>query len=460
LQTGMSPFTVHYNLKLMFYINACDIHVIIDVDKVFDQFSASVSAGTFGDIFSASLSANYQSCVISGAIKTIMNMNNAEVPDDLKQQIEQQAEEMQQNAFNLVKSYIFDWTPTADPPATGDRSFFSSLFGGASVSLKTNYQRRSIVLTQDFTLNGTIAVYQTVSGDLNDLEPAIKANLSKYLAIVDIGQYFQKIQIAGRNNFNWSELLSDGTNLADPITSAQFEVSYPDYSSPMGANNQPNLQTQASGSHYLIGQSNPSQSGALAAWNANNPNDIINISFLRLDTAVPGWDADQVQIQKTIVFNGEDPRVELASGGTTFTTQFLSKDHAPVITLDEVGYIYVRFMLDRVLPKGNITLTLTCTLGSRKDTLTITQANQKNVIWEIFSDKYLNQTSFQYDLQIEVTGANFTDTPVQYGTTQSVTVPLPSGRIKYINPYKLVLPAPSPDQVATINGYIKNYTSS
>lgn len=459
LKNGVSPFTVHYNLKQLFYINACDIHIIVDVDKVFDQFSAALSTGGFLGIDSASLSAAYQSCVTSGAIKTIMHMNNAEIPDDLKKMIEGQVEEMRKTALDLVKHEIFDWTPTPDPPATTDRGFFSSIFGGSSISLKANYQKHSVHFEQDLTIDSTISVYDTVSGDLNDLEPAIKANLNKYLAIVDIGEYFKKLQVAATNNLNWSEKLSDGTDLADPITSAQVEVAYPDYPGSLGADNQPNLRTQSSGFHYTTGQNDQNRPESLAVWTVDDPRDIINISFLRLDNPLTGWDTDQVKLRKTIVFNGSDPRVELANGGTTFVKEMITKIHAPVITRDEVGYVFVRFILDRVLPKDNITLTLTCRLGKRTDTITITRASQKNILWEIFSDKYLDTNSFEYDLQVEVTGPNFTDNPVQYQTAQSVVVPLPSGRIKYVNPLKLVLPAPPPDQVATINNYIKNYTS-
>ncbi len=459
LKDGVSPFTVHYNLKQLFYINACDIHVIVDVDKVFEQFSVAASVG-FAGFSSASLSDNYQNCVTSGAIKTIMRMNGAEIPDDLKKMIEQQVEDMRKSALDLVKKEIFDWTPTPDSPATADQSFFSSLFGSAQVSMKASYQHRGVHMETDLRIDTTISVYDTVSGDLSDLEPAIKANLSKYLAIVDIGEYFKKIQVAATNNLNWSEKLSDGTDLSDPIVSAQVEVSYPDYSTPLNANNQPNLQTQASGFHYTIAQLNASSAGELAVWQATNPRDIINIAFLRLDQQVAQWDSDQVKIRKTIVFNGSDPRVELASGGTTFVKEEITKIHAPVITRDEIGYVFVKFMLDRVLPKDNITLTLTCMLGSRQDTITITKANQKNILWEIFSDKYLDQTSFQYQLQVEVTGPNFTDTPVQYQNTQPTVIALPTGRIKYINPLKLVMPTPSPDQVVTINNYIKNYIPS
>ena len=123
-----------------------------------------------------------------------------------------------------------------------------------------------------------------------------------------------------------------------------------------------------------------------------------------------------------------------------------------------MGYVFVKFALDRPLPpQDNITVTLTCKLAGRKDTITVTRANQRNAIWEIFSDKYLNETSFQYEVQVEVVGPNFTDDPVQYGTTSPITVALPSGRLKYINPLFIPLPKPTPEQIDTINQYIKAF---
>ncbi len=458
IEQGHAPFTVHYNLKQRFYINACDIHVDVDVDKVFEQFSGALSAGGFLGIDNISLSYNYQKCLTSGAITTIMTMDGANIPDDLKKMIEQRVDDMQKLAFDLVKHEIFDWTPTPDAPATADRGLLGSLFGGASVSLKGNYQKHNVHLNQNFTLNTSIAVNDTAAGDLNDLESAIKANKGKYLMIVDIGEYFKKLQVAATNNANWKEKLSDGTDLADPIQSIQVEVGYLDYDNPLNANNVPNPQYRASGFHYTIGHNDPNQGAELAIWTPDNPGDIINISFLKLDKNIPNWDVNQVMIRKTIVFNADDPRVELANGGTTFVKEEISKDHAPTITPSEVGYVFVKFMLDRILPKDNITLTLVCKLANRKDTITITRQNQKNVIWEIFSDKHLNETSFQYQVQVEVTGPNFTDTPVQYAGDWQ-TVDLPTSRVKYVNPLKVVLPSPSASDVATINNYIKNYQS-
>jgi hypothetical protein len=458
LKAGKSPFTVHYNVKQEFFINNCDIHVDVDVDKTFDQFSGALDAGGF--FTDVSLQANYQRCVTSGAIKTLIKMDGAVLAadDQLKKMIDTQVEEMQKRAFDLVKSEIFDWQPQPDAPATAHRGLMGGLFGGASVSMKASFQRRGVHLTQDFQIDTTTAIMDTVSGDLNDLEPAIKANLDKYFAEVDVGAFFGKLQVAATNNINWSEKLADGTDLRDPIKSVQVEVGYPDFSTPLGPDNKPNPQYRGSGFHYTVAQKDPNKAGALAIWTADNPSDIINIDFLKLDKTVPGWPADQVMLRKTIVYDPDDPRVDLSSNETIVVRETVSKDHAPKITPDEVGYLFVKFMLDRTLPKDNITITLAVTIGSRTDTLTITRANQKNILWEIFSDKYMKETQFTYTVQVEVAGPGFTDPPVQYQTAKPVTVALPAGRIKYINPLKLPLPSPASQADADLaNAYIKAF---
>jgi hypothetical protein len=392
------------------------------------------------------LQAAYQSCISSSAITTTIHMDGALLAanDPLKQMIDTKVQELQTQAFNLVKSEIFDWQPTPDAPVSAHRGLIGSVFGGAaSVSLKANYQRRSSSHTWKFRIDTTTAIMDTVSGTL---------------AVVDIGEYFKKLQVAATNSVNWSERLPDGTDLRDPIVSAQVEIAYLDYSHPLGPDNKPNPQYRGSGFHYTVAQKDPNKAAALAQWTADNPRDIINIDFLKLDQTVPGWPADQVMVRKTIVYNPDDPRVELSSNQSIVVRESVTKDHAPVITPDEVGYVFVKFMLDRMLPKDNITVTLTCTIGRRTDTLTITRANQKNIMWEIFSDKYMNETEFTYTTQVEIVGPDFTDPPVQYQSPGPIEVSLPAGRIKYINPLKIVLPAPaSAADAERANAYIKAY---
>lgn len=453
LKKGVSPFTVHYNMQQQYYINACDIHMDIDVDKVFDQFSGAVDAGGFLGISDVNLSANYQNCVTSGGIKTIIKMGGADVDPDLKKLIDKEVSDMQQRALDLVKKEIFDWQPQPDAPATAKKGVLAGIFGGAAVSMKANYQKRGLHLTQDFTIDTSVSKEDTVSGDLSDLEPAIKANVDKYLAEVDLSEGFKKIQVAATTNINWNEKLPDGTSLADPIKSAQIQVSYPDFSS--AQNNQLQLKSLADGFHYTIGHVDTTQAPQLARWTADNPNDVINIAFLKLDNKIPGWDPDQVKITKVLAYDPSDPRVDISNNQTTITTEVVNSNHAPVITPDEVGYIFVKFVLAAGPLPAIANVTLTCTVGGRTDTFNITGANQKNVIWEIFSDKYVDADSFQYSLQVTVNGPSFTDPPVQYQSTSALPVPLPPGRIKYVGTKVIALPAPSAADLATINDYVK-----
>jgi hypothetical protein len=457
LKNGKSPFTVHYNLKQQFYINACDIIVKVDVDKVFESFSTALSAGGFLGIDNLSFSSAYQSTVTSGGISTQITMNGAVVDDATKKMIETQVDEMRKFAMDLVKKEIFDFTPTPDAPASADRSLFSSIFGGFSVSMKSNYQKRSVKLTQTLKLNESIAVFDTKSGDLNDLEPAIKANLDKYLAVVDIGEIFKKLQVAATTNVNWDETLPDGTKLHDPISSIQLEVGYPDFSTPLGGDGKPNPQFRGEGFHYVTGHKNPDRPSELTLWNnPENGKEIVNVAFLKMDKAVPGWEVDEVILRKTLVYDPDDPRVELANGGTTFVKDVRTKSHVPVISPDEVGYVFVKFMLNKVIPDA-IQLTLRCKIAGRTDTFNITRANQKNIIWEIFSDKFLAETSATWELEVTASGPDFTDEDVVYETPAPVTFPLPTGRIKYLSSEVLVLPPAPPEKIETINRYIKTF---
>ena len=84
---------------------------------------------------------------------------------------------------------------------------------------------------------------------------AVKANSTLYLAVVDIGVFFQKVQVAATCRGPSSpEVLPDGTNIHDPLTSVELVTSYPDYDQPLNADGSPNLTVEAQGSHYVVGQ--------------------------------------------------------------------------------------------------------------------------------------------------------------------------------------------------------------
>lgn len=452
LQAGRSPFVVHYNLSEMFYINACQINMTINVDKVFMQFSGDVNA-QYGFV-QADLQANYQSCITSGAINTVINENGAAVDADTKSIIDKQVSDMQTNAWNLVKSEIFDWQPKPDAPASAS----AGACGGVAVQLKANYQMHGVHLTQNWILNQTVTKLDGKDGTLTELEPAIQKDLNKYLSIIDIGQYFQKIQVAATPNIDFTS----PADLADPITSASIEVSYPnalpDGTVPNNADGTPVLRTLGDGFHYTPTAINLSAPSTLAQWTKSNPTDIINISFMRLMKSLPNWDADQVTITKKLVYDPDDSRVDLSTGTPEITVVSTGNDHTPTVGPDDVGYIYVKFVLDRAI-SSNVTVTLTITLtgsqGTRTDSLQLTTTDPKQkpvAVWQVFSDKYFDAAIAQVNINVEVAPppSNFSGTPITWSGVQAV--PVGVGRIKRIVPYTIQLPTLSDPAQATLAG--------
>ena len=456
---GAPPFMIECNLKEQFYIEGCNVTVHVDVDKVYDSVSAALSAGGFLGISSATLNAAYSDMEVNGGITTEIRMNAGILTDDQKKWIQSNVDDMRKRVYDLVKTEIFDWDPSkGDTTATADRGIVSSIFGGAAVSVKANYQKRGIKLTDTLILDETISVDNKVSGTLSDLMPAVKAHPEKYLSVVDIGQFFQKVQVAATCAVAFDTKLADGTDISDPLQSVQLVPSYPDFNQPLNPDGTPNLVT-AEGYPYTLGQTQqPPGAATPIIWTPDNAKQAYNAAWLRLNDDVQGWHAGNVKMVQTLVYNGDDPRVSLANGGVTYTTQWESEtDHAPVLTASAVGYVYAHFVLDRVLPKDNVTLTVTLAIGDRSDTLTITRANQKNILWEIFSDKFFNAAQFTYSIQVEVVGPNFTDNPATWQHSGPQAVAVPVGRIKYVNPCKLALPPCPPELVATVNQYIQSY---
>jgi hypothetical protein len=266
--------------------------------------------------------------------------------------------------------------------------------------------------------------------------------------------FSEKLEVSAISEVIWSESLPDGHACESPLRSIAVEVGYPDFADPLGSDGKPALVFRAEGLPHVPGQETGEKQAQLMRWTRDNPSDIFLVSFLKLDSAVAGWNVEEVMIRKTVVFDSKDSRVELSGGGSTYVKETRTRNHAPVIAADEVGYVHVKFLLDRPLKSDAITMTLTCSIGSRRNIFTIKRGNSKDILWEIFSDKFVDATSFSYDLQIEVVGPNFDDEAIKWGTAAPIDVALPLGRFKYISPCIIPLPAVPPDKKDTIERFI------
>ncbi|MEV7567322.1 hypothetical protein [Streptomyces tanashiensis] len=462
LKQGASPpFLVENALQESFYINGVTITIDVDIDKVFDSFSAAVSTGGLFRINSLNAEFAYQRCLTTGGITTHMTMNNG-VPLDpsTKKWVDDHVDQMRKTAIDMVKHEIFDFDPAkTDSKASADRGWFSELFGGSAVSVKSTHAHNGVHVDQTLILDQTVTVDQTVTGNLNDLLPAVRANLNKYLFIVDIGEFFKKVQVAGFSRVNFTEKLPDGTELKDPLQAVQLEAGYPDFSRPT-EDGHVNLSMRTSGQHYVPGETQPSGPVRPAVWDETTARDFVNISFLRLDTPVDGWPSDQVKLRRKLIFDGQDPRVNLSSAiaptdPAVAVMEELTDDHAPVMTASAVGYVFVGFFLSPLRLPPNVIVQITPTIG--EDTyapILVTKENVKNALWEVYSDKYVQETEISYTMSVEVSGPNFTDEPVFYSTDQPVRVPVPAGRIKYIRQLFTPLPRPPADKVEIVNRFV------
>jgi hypothetical protein len=461
LKAGASPpFTVTNVLKESFYVNAVTAQVDVDIDKVYDSFSAAVDASSFLGIDDLSASEAWSSCITNGGVTTSITENGSVLDASTAKWVNDNVDEMKKTAMDMVKTEIFDWDPAkADSKATtSGRGWFSEFFGGAAVSLKSDHERKGVHIHQELDLNETITVEQGVSGDLNDLLPAVRADLNKYLFVIDIGEFFKKVQVVGKCLVDFGDKLPDGTDLSDPLLAVQLEAGYPDFDNPV-VNGQANLQMLAQGEHYLEGQTAPDGPVSPAIWKAGNAGDYVNFSFLRLDNPVDAWPQDQVKLRRQLVFNGNDPRVNLSpkiapNDRAIAEIEVIGTDHSPIITASDVGYVFVRFDVRPPMLPPNIVVTITPTIG--QDTyaaIVITPGTEKNAIWEIYSDKYFAESTITYTMTVEVDGPEFTDEPVIYSTPAPVTWPIGAGPLKQAT-VVAPLPGAPADKVALVNQYI------
>ena len=460
LQSGAPPFVVQCALKEQFYIEACQITLDIDVDKVLRTRSPRRSAPVgFLGIDSFALSAAYANTQTTGGIVIDVKMDSGVLTDDQKKWIQQNVDDLQKKAWDMVKSDIFDWDPSkTDTPATTDRGIISSLFGGSSVSIKANYQRRGIHFTDTIRLTETITVVNNISGDLNDLIAAVKANPDKYLAIVDIGKWFQKVQVAAMSAVNFNETLPDGTSLRDPAMSVQLEAGLPELRpadrrrrKPQPADSRPGLPLRARAGEPAERERHAGRldQGRPRTTSSTCPGCAWTTTCRTGRPIRSGWCAPSPMTETTHGSTSATTR-SVTPGRMTPRSTHRSSPPPRSATCTSISS-WTSFCRDRTSRSRSPARSGRARTHSRS-----LRTTRRNVIWEIFSDKFVNTTQFTYQVQVEVAPPEtmFGAAAVLWQLPALVTVAIPAGRIKYINPYKIVLPAAPVDQLPTINSYI------
>jgi hypothetical protein len=167
----------------------------------------------------------------------------------------------------------------------------------------------------------------------------------------------------------WEKALPDGSVPRDSLQSVGIEVGYPDSSEPLLADGQPNLRFHSAGVHHSADHGDQDGPLELARWTAANARVVVRFGMSKPAEPIPGWDVGEVVLRKTLTYGPSDPRVDCSSNGSTLVVE------------------------------------------ERRKGRTI-------VIWEIYSDKYFEQTSFSYELHATARSAQAWRTSLSNGVHQ------------------------------------------
>lgn len=255
---------------------------------------------------------------------------------------------------------------------------------------------------------------------------------------------------------NWKYTLPDGTTRRSPLRSITIEVGYPDDSQPLLEDGSPNLKFHSSGFRVVETNEGRKASEELARWTLDNSRDVMRFTLRKLSQSVPGWDADEVLIRKTLAYDPGDPRVDLSGGGSSLVVEERTKNHSPAIGAGEVGGVYGTFLLTRQIPDA-VSVELTIKIGDRVEKHHPMEEDRSRIVWDLVSNKYANETTFSYELHLTIEGPDFADDTIHWGTRVPATVDLPPGPLKDLGSVRLSLPNPRADQAAMINRYIKDF---
>lgn len=160
----------------------------VDVDKLYEAFSAVVPPGT-PLLGKAAADAIHQAAASVAAIHVDFTEAGARVDSPVAAFLKH-TDILEEAIFAMVKEQLFDTGPGENlDHGEPEPTWWDEVFGNSTVTLKTDHARTGVVLRKTVTLHGAVLVEQAVEGYLDELAAAAKAELDTYLTVVDIGAF-------------------------------------------------------------------------------------------------------------------------------------------------------------------------------------------------------------------------------------------------------------------------------
>lgn len=177
---AVAPFTIRYRLTEQFHTGTRTgrVEFVVNVDAAQQAFtSIPGSAPLTGD----ELEAMYAAAVAQGAVRFKSN-------DDGLISWLIQTDVVKAAVLSQVKE-LFDVEP-ATTAEVRDFGWWDGVFGGGStVILSAGHARHGLQFAGVVAVEGTVNVVRTVDGTLDDLTIAAKADIGKYLTVLNVGGF-------------------------------------------------------------------------------------------------------------------------------------------------------------------------------------------------------------------------------------------------------------------------------
>jgi hypothetical protein len=402
---GTGPLFVTQNMMIRVVSPLMTIDITGDWSRIQDHFSAAAHAG--GLFWSADIQAQFDSLRESGDIQ-VHTFVDQSLPgaDKLQDYMDKRSDLVFQKFLDLAKQVIFDPAPFNEQPAQASGGFLGL---GGGVALKLREQRTSLSL--DYHETKEIAYLQSwpISGTLDGVADAIRANPSKdkmYFLTVDLGNWDRKNVRIVKPVVNWP----DPSQLwaGEPVAFLSAQVGYP------------NAQGELQWDGHVF---NPAD-GPSAQWNT--------ATFMKQKSDVSnppgGWEPDRMFLKRQIHFTEPPSEFEMPYARVQVEKSIVDLDPSDLGTPDNNITVEVRVEESGTLEVGPILLSAQLTdntqyvevtlqaLGQRDDgnnrdpvkfTFKFEDQNQPR-FWMVYTGQKSFVPKFQYSVRVVVKGTLFT----------------------------------------------------
>lgn len=192
LRNGAAPpFVIRNTLTEQFDTGPTTIAVDlkVDVDKLYEAFSAAMPPGgpLAGD---ATADAIYQAGISVDAVHTELTASTGVPVDSQVKAWMDGTDAIKKTVFGMVREQLFDFSPNESvEQGRSYPAWWDDVFGSSTVTLKSAHARTGVLLRHTVTLRGAVSAEQTVEGDLKELTGVIRAELDKYLTVIDVAGF-------------------------------------------------------------------------------------------------------------------------------------------------------------------------------------------------------------------------------------------------------------------------------